>query len=91
MVGKVEHSSDTFNLQVKSERDELTMKLKRKEEALEKIKQDTSLLSEQVEVSRQEHSDSISEQDYALRSESEKNLSVRKLSAELTKSQQKKH
>lgn len=73
---------------VKSERDELTMKLKRKEESLKKIKQDTSLLNEQVELSRQEHSDSIRELDNALRSESDKNASARKLSAELTKSQQ---
>lgn len=83
------HSFILSNLQVKSERDELTKKLKRKEDALARIKEETSILSEQVEVSRQERrSDSITDQDVLLRDNFEKEESVRKLSTELTKSQQ---
>ena len=88
-IYKDEHSHKCFaNLQVKAERDDLTMKLKRKEDALDRIKQETSILSEQVEVSKQEQNDSIAEQDVLLREKIEKEASVRKLSTELTKSQQ---
>lgn len=75
-------------LQVKSERDDLTKKLKRKEDALERIEQETSLLSEQVEVTKQDQNDSMQEQDVILRDRFGKADSVRKLSTELTKSQQ---
>ncbi|XP_078384398.1 uncharacterized protein LOC144666866 isoform X1 [Oculina patagonica] len=74
---------------VKSERDDLTKKLKRKEDALEKIKQETSsLLSEQIEVTKQEQNDSAIDQDIILRDRFGNTDSVRKLSTELTKSQQ---
>ena len=73
--------------QVKSERDDLTRKLKRREEAIE-ARQESSLLSEQVEITRHERSESMFEQSALIRDKFEKEVSVRKISAELTKSQQ---
>lgn len=73
--------------QVKSERDDLTRKQKRREEAVE-ARQESSLLSEQVEITRQERSESMFEQSALMRDKFEKEVSVRKISAELTKSQQ---
>ncbi|CAH3197016.1 unnamed protein product, partial [Porites evermanni] len=73
--------------QVKSERDDLTRKLKRREEAVE-ARQESSLLSEQVEITRHERSESMFEQSALMRDKFEKEVSVRKISAELTKSQQ---
>lgn len=73
---------------VKAERDDLSRKLKQKDEALEQIREESSMLSEQVEVSREESSEVIIEDDALLRDKFEKQASVRKLSTELTKSQQ---
>ena len=74
---------------MKAERDDLTNKLKRKEEALERVKQETSLLSEQIEVTKQDSNDSIEEEEnITFRDRSENTQSVRKLSTELTKAQQ---
>ena len=74
---------------MKAERDDLINKLKRKEEALERVKQETSLLSEQIEVTKQDSNDSIEEEEnITFRDRSENTQSVRKLSTELTKAQQ---
>ena len=76
------------SLQVKVERDDLTKELKRKEDTLEQKRQETSILSEQVEVSRRKSSEFIIGEEILLRDKCEKEASVRKLSTELTKSQQ---
>ncbi|XP_015755049.1 PREDICTED: uncharacterized protein LOC107334614 isoform X1 [Acropora digitifera] len=73
---------------VKVERDDLTKELKRKDDTLEQKRQETSILSEQVEVSRRKSSEFIIGEEILLRDKCEKEASVRKLSTELTKSQQ---
>ena len=55
---------------------------------MERIQHETSLLSEQVEVTKQDQDESIVEQDAILRDRFGNPDSVRKLSTELTKSQQ---
>lgn len=76
------------SLQVKVERDDLTKELKRKDDTLEQKRQETSILSEQVEVSRRKSSEFIIGEEILLRDKCEKEASVRRLSTELTKSQQ---
>ena len=73
---------------MKSDRDDLARKLKRKDDALEKIKQETSLLSEQIEVKRQGNRNTMDDYDASLKEKCEQEETIRKLTVELTKSQQ---
>lgn len=93
-TGKWENTLDQLDSlvkemnKVKAERDDLTKKLKRKEEALERVREETSLLSEQIEVTKQDSNESIEEEDVTPRDRFVNTETARKLSTELTKAQQ---